>query len=127
MSETLKARIARRPLLAGGLALLGVVVAGGAAYEAGLFGRGYPRSPYDDLLARLPDRAAAQRLGAAVLAEQPEFNAKAAAAELRQRLTDRPLDDVLVADIDENNMVEVAGWVLPASLAQLSALAAVTA
>ncbi len=104
--------------------MLGVAAAGGLAYEAGLFGPGHPPSPYDDLLAKLPDRAAARIVGGAVLAAEPDFDAKATADALRPRLINRPLRDVLEADLDEHGMQEVSGWVLPVSLAELSALAA---
>ena len=103
---------------------VGVAAAGGVAYMAGLFGPSYPRTPYDDLLAKLPDRAAAETLGKAVRNEMPGFDAKAVAAGLRKKLENKTLSDVVTAEIDSNDLREVKGWVLPASLAQLSALTA---
>lgn len=103
----------------------GLAAVGGIAYEAGLFAPGYPETPYDDLLAKLPDRVMAAHVGKAMLVENPSFDAKATAANLRSRLRDRPLSYALVADIDANSLVEVKGWVMPATLVQLSALAAV--
>jgi hypothetical protein len=102
----------------------GLAAAGGIAYEAGLFAPGYPQTPYGDLLAKLPDRTVAARVGKAMLAEQPDFDAKTAATNLRKRLRDRPLSYALVSDIDANNLAEVHGWVMPETLVQLSALAA---
>lgn len=126
MSETLKTMIARRPLLASGLALLGIAVASGVAFEADLFGPSYSKSPYDDLLRLLPDRAQAQAIGLAVLADSPAFEAKVTATHLRGKIGHRPLDAVLTSDIESDDLTEAKGWVLPATLAQLCALAAET-
>jgi len=119
-----KTAIARRPLLTGLLTALGIAAAGGVAYEAGLFGPSRPRSPYDDLLALLPDRAHAVELGKAVLADNPGLDASAVAATLHVRIAGRSLSDMLAADIAEHAVAEVHGWVLPQTLAQLCALAA---
>lgn len=124
MNETLKAKIARRPLLAGALAVLGFAAAGGAAYETGLFGTHYPKTPYDDLLDALPDRENAIALGKAALAQNPAFDAKSAAASLRKTMAKNTLPDVIARDISRGNMAEVRGWLMLATLAQLSALAA---
>jgi hypothetical protein len=119
-----KTAIARRPLLAGLFAALGIAAAGGAAYEAGLFGPSWPASPYDDLLAALPERARAIEIGRAVLADNPGLDAKAMAQSLRARIAGRTLSDMLAADIAEQAIAEVHGWILPQTLAQLCALAA---
>lgn len=123
MSEDLKVLIARRPLLAGALAALGLAAAGAAAYEAGAFGPHYPKTPYDDLLRLLPDRRSAQVAGEALLAQNPAFDMKKAAA-LREKIGNRAFAEVLATDITADDLIEVQGWVLPATLAQLSALAA---
>ena len=117
-------RISRRTMVAGG-----GVAAALFAVALGLtlprwFGRRYAPTPYDDLLAQLVDRDAAVRVGAAVRIAEPDFNAKAAARELRQRFEQRNLAEVSDADIREGRVVEVSGWVLPESLAQLCTLAA---
>ena len=124
MSEELKAMIARRPLLAGALAALGFAVAAGVAYETGLFGPSHPKTSYDDLLALLPDRAQAQTIGKVVLAENTAFDAKAVAAGLRARLGGKTLADVVAAEVAADKTIEVDGWLLPETLAQLCALAA---
>lgn len=124
MSESLKAKIARRPLLAGALAALGFAAAGGAVYETGLSGARYQASPYDDLLNVLPDRANAAVLGKAVLAQNPTFDAEKTAAALREKIGNASLADAIAHDIERNNLIEVQGWVLPATLAELCALAA---
>ena len=126
MSDDLKTMIARRPLLAGGLAALGLAAVGAVAYEAGLFGPPYPHTPYDDLLRLLPDRAAAIALGRDVLASDPAFDTKGTATHLRGKIGHRPLEAVLMSDIESDDLTEVKGWVLPATLAQLCALAAKT-
>jgi hypothetical protein len=124
MSGGLKAKIARRPFLAGVLAALGLAAAGGGAYEAGLFGPFYPRTPYDDLLRLLPDRGYAIAIGKAVLTNARAYRAKSAAATLRHRIGRRPLSRVLAGEIATDQLTEVDGWLLPATLAGLSALAA---
>lgn len=89
-----------------------------------LFGRRYTPTPYDDLLATLVDREKAERLGAVAHAAEPAFKPKAAARELRQRLERRTLAEVIDADIKEQRVAEIGGWVVPESLAQLCLLAA---
>jgi hypothetical protein len=89
-----------------------------------LFGRRYAPTPYDDLLATLVDREKAERLGAVAHAAEPTFRPKAAARELRQRLERRTLAEVIDADIKEQRVAEIGGWVVPESLAQLCLLAA---
>ncbi|MDE3114483.1 MAG: hypothetical protein KGL26_02675 [Pseudomonadota bacterium] len=124
MTGELKAKIARRPFLGAALAALGLAAAGGAAYEAGFFGPFYAKTPYDDLLRLLPDRGYAITLGQTLLAKTPAYQAKSAAALLRSRLRRRRLSAVLAADIAADRLTEVDGWLLPATLADLSALAA---
>jgi hypothetical protein len=120
-----KTEVARRPLLAGLLGVLGVAAVGGAVYESGaLFRKRYRPTPFDDLLSSLPDRDAAIRVGAAILAEEPGFDARKTAQQLRQEIGEKPLADVAAMDIDESRMVEIKGWVLPETLAKLCALAA---
>jgi len=127
MSDGLKAMIARRPLLAGALAALGIAVAGGVVYEAGLSGPSYPQTPYDDLLALLPDRVQAQVIGEAVVAANATFDVETTARQLRAHIGGKPLADVLAADMAADNITEVKGWVLPETMAQLCALAAAAA
>lgn len=88
-----------------------------------LFGRRYAPTPYDDLLAMLVDREQAARLGAVAHTAEPAFNPKAAARELRQRLEQRTLAEVIDADIRERRIAEISGWVMPETLVQLCLLA----
>jgi len=117
-------RPSRRAMVAGG----GVAAALGAA-ALGLtlprwLSHRYAPTPYDDLLGELVDREQAARLGAVARSELPAFSARAAARELRQRFEQRNLAEVLDADIREDRIAEVSGWLLPDSLAQLCTLAA---
>jgi hypothetical protein len=117
--------IPRRPLLIALGAVVGVVVAGGGAYEAGLLGHHF-HSPaeYRDLLSALGDRDAANRLGDAVLVETGTFETGQTAHELRKRIAHRPLAAVLAEDLAEGRVVEVKGWVLPETLTLLCGLSA---
>jgi hypothetical protein len=84
----------------------------------------YAPTPYDDLLAKLPDRDSAARLGAAYLSTHKGFNERTVAARLRQRLTNKPLAGALDADLSAARLAEAHGWVLPETLAALCAIAA---
>jgi hypothetical protein len=113
----------RRTFVTLALGAVGVAAAGGAAWFGGLLGSSYPKTPYDDLLAKLPDREAAIVLGKAMRDQTSGFDATAMAASLRRRIANKTLKDVVIDDIDANGLSEVQGWVLPTSLAELSALA----
>ncbi len=116
-----KTMMSRRPVLAGMLALAGLVV--GGAYEAGLF-RSRPSGPYGDLLSSLDDLKNADAVGRAYLAQTKNFDARGTAAQLRTRLNNQSLSEVLNIDITGNQLAEAGGWVLPETLALLCALAA---
>ncbi len=125
MSGGWNTKITRRPLLVGLLSALGLGIAGGIAYELPrLMRRRYPPTPFDDLLSQLDDRDNAAKLGAAVIAEEPAFDAKAVAQALRMKIGKRPLDRAVDQDIVHGRLVEVQGWVLPETLALVSAIAA---
>lgn len=111
----------RRALLAG-LAAACVAVAAGAYRLTDLFVKHYPPTPYDDLLTQLADREHAKRLGAAVRATP---DAQHLAAPLRRNLKGG-LESATQADIAAGRLMEVEGWLLPQSVALLSALAAKT-
>ncbi|HEX3755498.1 MAG TPA: hypothetical protein VHV26_10530 [Rhizomicrobium sp.] len=105
---------------AGGLALLG-----GALWRfTDLFVKHYPPTPYDDVLARLIDRERAARLGAAALRGMPGFDADRAAARLRSAFATGGLSVAATIDVVNGRMLEADGWLLPQSVALLSALAA---
>ena len=107
--------------------LIGTAVAAGAALAAGLYRftdllvKHYPPTPFDDVLAALKDREQAARLGARLKdAPAPE----ALAARLRPLLKPGGLTAAAKADAGAGRLVEIEGWVVPESVALLSALAA---
>jgi hypothetical protein len=125
MSVAGKAQIGRRRLLEGLVATAAIAVAAAAVFEAPrLFAPRYAPSPFDDLLAKLPDRESAVRLGAAFLAGRKNFDAQGTATGLRKRLAATSLATAMNNDLRESRMIEAHGWVLPETLGDLCALAA---
>jgi hypothetical protein len=110
---------ARRNFIAG-------IVAAATAAAAGLYRftnllvTHYSPTPYDDVLAQLVDRAQAVRLGAHV---PGTLAPKTLAAQLRPALVHGGLAAAADADVTAARMTEVDGWLLPQSVALLSALA----
>jgi len=107
--------------------LIASVAAAGAAVAAGLYRftdlivKHYAPTPYDDVLAALADREQAERFGASV---PGTLDAKALAAKLRTVLKPGGLGAAAKADAIAGRLIEVDGWVVPQSVALLSALAA---
>ena len=117
--------LARRPFLGAIAGVFAVAIAAGAVYEWPLnFRRRYPKTPFDDLLDRLPDRESAVRVGHAALGVGPAFHPQQAAKGLRSQFDSGPLSDVVLADAANHHMVEIKGWVLPTGLVLLCELAA---
>jgi hypothetical protein len=108
----------RRSVIAG-VAAAGAAVAAGLYRFTDLIVKHYAPTPYDDVLARLVDREQAARLGAKV---PGTANAKTLAGQLRPSLT-KGLAGAADADVAAGRMMEVDGWLLPQSVALLSALA----
>lgn len=109
----------RRGVLLGTAA---VIVAGGAAWRFRLFAKHYPPTPYDDLLNQITDREPAKILGQAALKSMPGMTPARLAAELRRDRSS--LSTRAMAEAGEARLREVAGWVVPESVALFSALAA---
>jgi hypothetical protein len=107
----------RRNVLAG-LAVAGL--AAGAAWKFHWFGKHYPPSPYDDLLDQIVDREPAAIFGRA--AAKSFAQGPVIAADLRR--SGRTLAEQAVADPPNGRIAEVAGWLVPQSVAQYAALAA---
>jgi len=123
MSWTTK--IARRPLLAGLVGVLGLGIAGGLLYEVPrLAHRRYPRTKFDDLLSQLDDRDSAAKLGATYIAQEPGFDAGAAAVALRHGPGNGSLPRAIDADIAQAHLASVHGWLVPESLALVAGIAA---
>jgi len=102
------------------------VVAAGVAATAGLyrftdlFVKHYAPTPYDDLLTRLIDREQAAKLGAQLTGS---FDLASQSTRLRDIFRKQDLAGAVNADIAAGRLVEVTGWVLPETVALLSALA----
>ena len=111
----------RRRSLIAGVAAAGAAVAAGLYRFTDLFVKHYAPTPYDDVLAALVDREQAVRFGALV-GSAPD--AKSLAAKLRLVLKSAGLNAAAKADAMTGRIMEVDGWVVPESVALLSALAA---
>lgn len=111
----------KRRTIIGGVAAAGAAVAAGLYRFTDLFVKHYPPTPYDDVLAALVDREEAARLGALV---QDAPAANALAAKLRVMLKPNGFAGAVGSDIASDRLAEVDGWVVPESVALLSALAA---
>jgi len=111
----------RRRSLIAGVAAAGAAVAAGLYRFTDLFVKHYAPTPYDDVLAALVDREQAVRFGALV-GSTPD--AKSLAAKLRPVLKSAGLNAAAKADAMTGRIMEVDGWVVPESVALLSALAA---
>ena len=120
---TARTRLTRR-LAIGALAMAAAAVL--AVRELRLLPRhAYKKSQYDDLLSLLDDRDAAARFGRPLL--KPSFEAAAAATVVRRELRDQTLRNLAVQEAWHGQVFEMAGWIVPQSLALLCALAAAEA
>jgi hypothetical protein len=110
----------RRTLIASAAAA-STALAAGLYRFTDLFAKHYAPTPYDDVLAALQDREQAVKLGALVSdAPAPQ----ALAMKLRATLKPQGLTAAAKADAVAGRLSEVGGWVVPESVALLSALAA---
>ena len=106
-------------------AAAGMAALGGFGWSIrGLSVKHYPPTPYDDLFAQLRDRDAAARLGQEVLKGLPNLEASAAANIVRVRLGGKSLREAVATDAANGRLSDIQGWILPETLALLSALAA---
>jgi hypothetical protein len=103
-----------------GLLAVVVAAAGGAAWKLRLFGKHYPPTPYDDLLNQIADREPAILFGQVARKTLP--GAPQIAARLRR--DSRTLSTRSASEPGEAQVTEVAGWVVPQSVALFAALAA---
>jgi hypothetical protein len=116
----------RRAILLGGGAVLATAAGGAVAWKLRLFGPHYPPTPHDDVLNRLDDREWARKFGAQAIKTMPEASADATAARLRTLLGGGTLQQAAARDAGESRVTEAAGWLVPESVALMSALAAKT-
>ena len=109
----------RRALIASATAVSAALAAGLYRFTD-LFVKHYAPTPYDDVLATLADREQAAKLGALVSDATPPQ-----ALAVRLRATIKPgLTAAAKADAAAGRLTEAGGWVVPESVALLSALAA---
>ena len=108
----------RRGVIAGGAVAVAAVAAG--VWRLGLFQQ-YAPTPYDDLLEQLDARDQAIALGKQVT-DAPA--ARTLADELRGHIGPQGLSAAAMGDITAGRMREVAGWIVPQSVALMAALAA---
>jgi hypothetical protein len=112
----------RRRGVVGAIAVAAVAAAaGGAAWRFRLFGPRYQPTPYDDLLNQITDRAPASLFGKEALATMPGIDAPDLARMLR---AEAGLAALAESDPVRGRVREVAGWVVPESVARYAALAA---
>jgi hypothetical protein len=109
----------RRNVLAG-LAIAAAGLATGAAWKFLLFCKHYPRTPYDDLLGQIVDREPATLFGRAAAPSFPA--APILAADLRR--DGHTLSTRAASEPAAGRVQEVDGWLVPQSVAQYAALAA---
>jgi len=114
-------KLSRRTVTFGSMAA-GIAILGGALYELPKFLKRRAHGAYAPLVNALPDAEAAAALGRAAAGD---ISAEAAASDIRTRLKGKTLADLAAADsADPNGVVEIGGWVLPLSLAEMCVLAA---
>jgi hypothetical protein len=127
MSVAERMPIARRSFVAafaGALALAGIAALEVPKVFPGLFARGYPPTSFDDLLALLPDRENAVRLGAVLTGDRTRTGARQLAARLRNSISGHSLARAIAGDLAQDRLIEAQGWLLPDTLAELCTLAA---
>ena len=115
-------KLSRRSLTIGGIAAGGTAIIAGAVYEAPKLFKRRPHGEYADLVSKLSDPEKAAIVGR-VMQDRGSLT-KEEISELKTALTAKPLADVAVADAKDDRLAEANGWVLPATLATLCALAA---
>jgi hypothetical protein len=121
---SLSARTSRRLAIAAVAALASTAI---ALREFPVLLKRYRRTPYDDLLSGIDDRDAAEVFGRHAIKSIPNLDKSRTAWLLRDRMKDKSLKQLLESDLLTGRVVEVAGWVVPESLALICALASLSA
>jgi hypothetical protein len=113
-------KLSRRTLTIGGIAAGAAAVIAGAVYEAPKLFKRRPHGEYAELVGKLSDPEKAAAVGR-VIEDHPS---KEELSELKSMLAKTSLADIATADSKNDRLAEADGWVLPATLATLCALAA---
>jgi hypothetical protein len=128
-------KLSRRAMTVGGIAAVGVAAIAGAVYELPRLFRPRSRGAYADLANLLDDtdqaaivgRKLMDQLGVGTAIEPGSIVDRAvreSASEIRTRLKRAPLRDLCAADAVKGTLIEVDGWVIPATLGALCIMAA---
>jgi hypothetical protein len=122
MSDRKAPSLQRRRLIVGGLTAIGVGVMGVYTLKTVGYMRRAHNRQFDDLVSLIWNREDAERIGLIVLDADGQFEPWNVAPQLRRRIGRRKLPDVVLEDAREGRLVEANGWVIPETLALLSAL-----
>lgn len=115
-------KLSRRSLTIGGIAAAGAAVIAGAIYEAPKLFKRRLHGEYAELVGKLNDPEKAAIVGRVV--DDRGNPSKEELSDLKKALAANSLADVATADAQKDRLAEADGWVLPATLATLCALAA---
>ena len=115
-------KLSRRSLTIGGIAAGGTAIIAGAVYEVPKLFKRRPHGEYADLVSKLSDPEKAAIVGR-VMQDRGSLT-KEEISELKAALGANSLADIATADAKKDQLAEANGWVLPATLATLCALAA---
>ena len=113
-------KLSRRSLTIGGIAGATAAIVAGVVYEAPKLFKRRLHGEYAELVGKLNDPEKAAIVGR-VIEDHPS---KEELSELKTALAKTPLTDIATADAKNDSLAEANGWVLPATLATLCALAA---
>ena len=113
-------KLSRRTVTIGGIVAGGAALVAGVVYEAPKLFKRRLHGEYAELVGKLNDPEKAAIVGSAI----EDHPSKEELAELKTALAKTSLADTATADAKNDRLVEANGWILPATLATLCALAA---
>jgi len=113
-------KLSRRTLTIGAIAAGGAAAIAGAIYEVPKLFRHRLHGEYAELVGKLSDPEKAAIVGRVI----EDHLSKEELSELKTALAKTSLADIATADSKNDRLAEASGWVLPATLATLCALAA---
>jgi len=113
-------KLSRRTLTIGAIAAGGATLVAGVVYEAPKLFKHRLHGEYAELVGKLSDPEKAAIVGR-VIEDHPS---KEELSELKTALAKTSLTDIATDDTKKDRLTEANGWVLPATLATLCALAA---